>query len=171
MIIVGVDTGVKYHAEACLHNGVLTHAALIGNVETLPRPSFHFGDWRLVIECATVRRQDGHTKKREVDALNRAAGRLGAMHPAPEFILPEVWKGQTPKAIDHKRTLELLTPTERALLPTKKTELVHVLDAVGIALWAAGRKHPGAAAAEPSPYAAAANRALQTGPVYGFGEP
>jgi hypothetical protein len=135
--IVGVDVGIAYYAVASIRDGVLWRAELVHSTEPL-----RLGDAsaRLVIECATVRKEDGHTKKREVDALNRAAGRLGALHPAPEYVLPEKWKAQVSKTLDQKRTLALLSPAEIAILPRLKKELVHVLDAVGIALWACGRK-------------------------------
>lgn len=135
LTLCAVDVGVKYHAEAWFSStGVLCNARLVKNVEPIACGG------RLVIECATVRAQDGAVKKREVDALNRAAGRLGALHPAPEYQLPEAWKGQTSKAIDQARALKRLTEVERALLPLKKGELLHVLDAVSMGLRAVGRK-------------------------------
>lgn len=42
------------------------------------------------------------------------------------------WKGQVPKFVMNKRTLEKLTPAERKRI-IKKSE--HVLDAIGIGLW------------------------------------
>lgn len=135
MIIIGVDTGVEYHAEAWVQDGTLVRAVLIPDNRPITGPAD-----RIVIECATVRRADGHTKKREVDALNRAAGRLGANFVKPAYVLPEEWKGQVPKKIDHQRTLALLSAEEVKVLPQRKSELLHVLDAVGIALWACGRK-------------------------------
>lgn len=141
MIIVGVDMGVKYHALAALHeDGTLWLAALIPHVEALLSPTGRGDNWRLVIERAHARPEDGRTKLREVDALNLAAGRVGARHPAPEFVTTSQWKGSVSKAIDQERTLSLLSPKEREILPKSKAELKHVLDAVGIALWAAGRK-------------------------------
>lgn len=145
-MVTGVDVGVKYHARALVtrFNGgpwLLHSADLVQGVEPIKVDAGGCPyTWRLVIECATVRRADGHTKKREVDALNRAAGRIGAAHPSPEFRLPEQWKGQLKKPVDHARTLERLSPAELAVLPKSKAELKHVLDAVGIALKAVGRR-------------------------------
>jgi hypothetical protein len=156
-VIVGVDTGVKYHARALVIDGRLLRSEHVQSCEPIARPweaaGAPRGEWRLVIECAHARPEDGRIKLREVDALNRAAGRLGALHPAPEFVTASQWKGSTSKKLDHARTLALLTDAERRLLPTKQSELVHVLDAVGIALWACGRKHPerGAAVFEGGP--------------------
>ena len=145
-LVTGVDVGLKYHARATmkkteggywrLHDAVL--AKEIGPLE-MECDGLPF-EWRLIIECATTRPRDGATKKKEVDALNRAAGRLGALHPCPVFLLPEQWKNQTPKKIDQERTLAALSPEEKTLLPTKKAELRHVLDAVAIALKAVGRR-------------------------------
>lgn len=146
-LVTGVDVGVKYYARATMHldhvNGAwrLRSADLVQDTEPLRMDCAGLPyKWRLVIERATVRQRDGHTKKREVENLLLAAGRLGAMHPSPEFQLPEEWKGQLKKKLDHKRTLERLSPDEIAILPKSKAELKHVLDAVGIAMKAVGRR-------------------------------
>lgn len=131
--------GVEYHARAYLKDGVLCAADLVRDVDPVFSP-VRIGTWRLVIERAHARPEDGRTKLREVDALNLAAGRVGAFHPKPEFVTASQWKGSVSKTIDQARTLALLSPEERSVLPKSKAELKHVLDAVGIALWAAGRK-------------------------------
>ena len=147
MILCAVDTGVKYRAEAWFQNigdgPVLYRAALVPGIEPIwPGVSV---PWlptdRLVIECATVRRQDGHTKRKEVDALNRAAGRLGALHPNPTYLKVEEWKGQLSKKVDHERTISKLSDQELLVLKgMKAAQLKHVLDAVGIGLRVLGRR-------------------------------
>lgn len=134
MILCAVDVGIAYHAEAWFDSGgILCCARLVNDCEPIKSGG------RLVIECATVRARDGATKKREVDELNRAAGRLGALHPAPEFFLPEAWKNQLSKKISHARTLKRLFEPEHVKLPMKRSELLHVLDAVGLGLKVLGR--------------------------------
>ena len=53
------------------------------------------------------------------------------------FVKPTEWKGQTEKAIDNKRTLQLLSDAEHSIA---KGQSDHVLDAIGIGLWALKRK-------------------------------
>lgn len=138
-LLCSVDVGVKYHARAWFADGVLSSADLVKDVDPVLAPVGGH-EWDLVIECATVRQRDGMTKKREVDALNRAAGRLGANHPSPIYKLPEEWKGNLPKKVDQQRTLAALIPEELACLPTSKAELHHILDAIGLGLKTMGRR-------------------------------
>ena len=59
------------------------------------------------------------------------------------IIKPREWKGQVPKDICNKRTIARLSDAERTILTKKsyrKTILHNLLDAVGIGLWALGRK-------------------------------
>lgn len=141
--LIACDVGVKYYAQAVFRDGVLEQARLVDQVQPV-RIDWCGAverEWRLVIEVATPRERDGKTKIREVNALNRSAGRLGALHPSPEFKLPEEWKAQLPKAKDQRRTLEeCLTEDELKVLPKSKAELKHVLDAVGLGLFALGRR-------------------------------
>lgn len=83
-----------------------------------------------------------HTWKPEKDILRlaRAAGEIGGRYSNRLYVTPAEWKGSVPKGIHQKQhILPRLTEAERALLPTKKGDLVHVLDAVGIGLWYLGR--------------------------------
>lgn len=53
-----------------------------------------------------------------------------------QYIRPQQWKGQTPKTINHKRTLNKLTMAEIQRLPKiPKSKAHNMLDAVGIGLW------------------------------------
>lgn len=136
--VCAVDVGISYHAQAWFLDGVLRQARLLNYVEPITNGVEPF---RLYIEVATPRESDGRKKLREVNALNRSAGRLGALHPSPQYWLPEEWKGQLSKERDHRRTLnKRLSDVELLLLPKSKAELKHVLDAVGIGLRAVGRR-------------------------------
>jgi hypothetical protein len=72
------------------------------------------------------------------------AGRYQARGFKVEYVEPQKWKGSVPKEIHHPRIFAKLTPSEQIVLadagkgiaPSKRHNL---LDAIGIALWAAGR--------------------------------
>jgi hypothetical protein len=54
------------------------------------------------------------------------------------YIHPQDWKGQVPKKIDNERTLRQLKDNERHILGERPNH--NVVDAVGIGLWALGRR-------------------------------
>lgn len=63
---------------------------------------------------------------------------------APLLLPPSTWKGGVPKEIHHSRILAALVPSEAAitqktLAATSARSKKEVLDAIGIALFAAGR--------------------------------
>jgi hypothetical protein len=55
-----------------------------------------------------------------------------------DLVRPSEWKGAVPKEIDHKRTLDMLMEKEKEVIKKKKSS--HVLDAIGLGLWALGRR-------------------------------
>lgn len=60
-----------------------------------------------------------------------------------QTIKPSTWKGQRPKKIDNEYTLSLLTVDERALVDALKappSKIHNAIDAIGIGLWAVGRR-------------------------------
>jgi hypothetical protein len=65
-----------------------------------------------------------------------------SQHCIPEIVYPSVWKGQRPKDVDNKYTLELLSETERVYIENSfpKSKLHNVIDAIGIGLWKLGRR-------------------------------
>jgi hypothetical protein len=75
----------------------------------------------------------------------RVAGSCAAAGATVRWVKPAEWKGQLPKDVCHRRVRALLTDEERAILtrdcrgmPASKRH--NVLDAVGIGLWALGRR-------------------------------
>lgn len=85
--------------------------------------------------------------KKGIDGLMRVASVGGGIlswalprWPDARYAMPtaEVWKGQRSKAADHRQSLRKLqdNETKDRLLALPKTRRSHVLDAVGIALWA-----------------------------------
>lgn len=66
----------------------------------------------------------------------RPWGRLDA----ERLPTPREWKGSVDKDVHNARVLAKLSPEERARIPKlPKKELHNLIDAVGLALWAAGR--------------------------------
>lgn len=63
---------------------------------------------------------------------------LGALRPARfRVVLPEDWKGQTPKKVQNTRDRRALSPTELAVLdaaPVAAGKLHNVIDGIGIGL-------------------------------------
>ena len=60
-----------------------------------------------------------------------------------KLIKPRQWKGQLPKAICNKRTINKLSEEEKGILNNggyKKSVLHNLYDAVGIGLWELGRR-------------------------------
>jgi len=60
-----------------------------------------------------------------------------------DSVLPRQWKGQRPKEVDNKVTLDHMFPHERHLLSrcgVIKSKRHNVLDAIGIGLWKLGRR-------------------------------
>lgn len=129
------DPGVKYFAWAHWTQGALTACGLYRDSPYYWRPTIGVA----VIECP-VRKFDADTREKDIFDLARAAGEIGSRYRERIYVSPSKWKGQVPKGIHQEHhILPKLTPGEHTLLPKKKTELKHVLDAIGIGLWYLGR--------------------------------
>lgn len=115
------------------------------------------GEIEMVCEFPRLRaagRQVGTTHSVDPADLMELAGFVGCLcgsvhgrltHNQPAVVLPEQWKGGTPKEICHSRVRQRLiyageqgnlTLTEREV---RRGALHNVLDAVGIGLWRLGR--------------------------------
>lgn len=70
------------------------------------------------------------------------AGALQTAGSRVAYVRPREWKGQTPKDCTEERARARLQPSEmaRVLLPKAESLQHNVWDAVGIGLWATGRK-------------------------------
>ena len=78
-------------------------------------------------------------------AVARVTGAIIYHYKAPStvLVLPRVWKGQVPKKICSERTLNRLNEAEMQAVNSYKQAryLEHnMVDAIGIGLWALGRK-------------------------------
>lgn len=131
-VFAAIDPGVDYLAWAIFDTGHLTRAEL--RRDDLCCAGVSFG----VIEAPSRAFDD--VRESDIFDLAIAAGEIGRGFRHRLYVTPQTWKGQVPKAIHQRAHIwPKLSETERALLPTKKTELKHVLDAVGIGLWYLGR--------------------------------
>ena len=74
------------------------------------------------------------------------AGACAGLLPAKvAFVKPRRWKGTAPKRVTNRRTREVLTSEEVHVYTVAMTAVPaglrhNVLDAIGIGLWALGRK-------------------------------
>lgn len=154
--MISVDPGVKISAMAGWFDGVLVTVGW--------RPPVSARD--LVIEVPVIRpRRKGDSQ--DILDLMRVVERWASKAVNVVEVKPEIWKGQTPKPIHHRRLFEALTPTERAVLAdasgrtvedvrgyiTKACQILartgvvarysrkdhNLFDAVGIGLWYLGR--------------------------------
>lgn len=134
--MITVDPGVDYFAWARWYDRTLTACGVWRAGAAWPVNV----DGRVIVEVP-----DRRWRGTERDVMDLAAaagfyaGRLSTGGAGHTFVTPQAWKGQVPKTIHHTRIRAALGDAEVAHLPRAKGELVHVLDAVGIGLWALGR--------------------------------
>lgn len=126
------DPGVKYVAYALWADRKLASTGLVPleGFEPFTPDTRHL----IVLEKPQVYR---HARARSADLVDLAisAGRIEGMFSRAVWYLPREWKGQVPKKIHHPRILAQLTDREKSCLPSKKGELKHILDAVGLGLY------------------------------------
>lgn len=94
----------------------------------------------------------GRQKARPADVIKLAtrAGEAGGMYARiwgiePEYVEPHAWKGSVDKNIHHARVWAKLTPDEQAIVSAAARGVAvgkrhNILDAVGIGLFAVGRR-------------------------------
>jgi hypothetical protein len=88
----------------------------------------------------------GHKRPNDLITLALRAGELAGACPSTpvRYVEPAEWKRQLPKDVCHGRILEKLTPSERTqidnVMKLVDSKRHNALDALGIALWATGRK-------------------------------
>lgn len=74
--------------------------------------------------------------------LGRYVERLEAAGTKTALVLPSAWKGQVPKDVHHRRIVAKLSPAEASRVASRLERVAeskrhNVLDAVGLAKWAA----------------------------------
>ena len=86
-----------------------------------------------------------HARKNDIGMLAFHAGMLAARVKAKSvrLVKPQQWKGSRPKEVDNRLTMGLLSDQERRIVAAVNAppSLLHnVIDAIGIGLWAIGRR-------------------------------
>jgi hypothetical protein len=105
-----------------------------------------YGVDKIVVELPQIYRQRQQKgDPNDLVSVAFAAGRFvqEALHGATtiQVVRPHDWKGSRPKHIDNKVTFNALSNAERELVPMlPDTKLHNVIDAIGIGLWALGRR-------------------------------
>lgn len=131
-----IDPGVDYFARATFRGGQLDAVCII---QCDPFKLIRREGSTVVIE-RPLRKFKG-VRESDQFRLACAAGEIAASYEHRVYLAPAEWKGQVPKDIHHKHhVLPALEPAELAILPKKKGELKHILDAVGIGLRYLGRR-------------------------------
>jgi len=145
-IVLSIDPGTKAIGWAYWVNGKLSDCGIargknwIESVEDLPRIEVS----RLVVEDQQIYKSspvDAH----DLLAVARVVGAVVVLYDAAsvKLVRPSEWKGQVPKVVCNRRTIERLSEAERDILTRKpygKTLLHNLLDAVGIGLWELKRR-------------------------------
>jgi len=150
--IIGVDPGVKQHALATMLGVKLAFVDFLNTDKLDVQHVLPEGRTDIVIELPqvyTASKQKGDPN--DLIRLAYHAGRLGMLFDAfarceVETIYPREWKGTIKKEIMTNRILSKLEPSEIAVfnyackkykVPASKQH--NLIDAIGIALWKAGR--------------------------------
>lgn len=101
---------------------------------------------RVLIEVPKFRPSDPNPQSLIVLAVK--AGEHGGRYAKPEYLIPNDWKGSTPKPISHARIWGVLDPAEQGIVDRKLRGVAagkrhNVLDAIGIGLHGVGRNANG----------------------------
>jgi len=137
--VLGIDPGVKYLGWAFAQGTRLIACGYLGRIEDAAQLRAHAPD-----VCIIEKPQQyaaSKARRRDVTDLTLSAGEVKAYVSAPRTLLwePREWKGQVPKPIHQARILSRMTCAELSILPVRKTERGHVVDACGIVLRYLGR--------------------------------
>ena len=135
MRLIAIDPGASA-GVAVFADGKLVEVRRVKVDATRPVPLGLFAD-ELVIEMPMVYPTSGNPAS--IVKLAFVAGKLAEAIGAPKtrLVTPREWKGQRPKEIDQHLTVSLLDIGERGRLTVRNSD---VLDAVGLGLWALGRR-------------------------------
>ena len=144
--IIAIDPGAC-NGYALFFSGALVFAGVFKgeDIEELPTHCFLSFSGGLVydtvvIEIPVIYPQDSKTDPNNLITLalraGSIAGRFRHANRKVEYVKPGTWKGQTPKDINHRRTMGKLTDEEKECMPKlPKTKAHNMLDAIGIGLW------------------------------------
>ena len=138
-MILSIDPGEDTGWAQSLHGRIVACG--------LNRPPFTRGTDRVVIEQPEYRphsRVDPNGLITLAIRVGRAAERAVIIGvDLVDLVKPSTWKGSVPKPIHNARVRAALDPAEQAILAACKCpagKLNNVIDAIGLNLWALGRK-------------------------------
>lgn len=136
--VLAIDPGVKYLGWAYAVNGLIVQCGYMPDIRDARELA---GRSDVCIIEKPQQYTNSKAKRKDITDLTLAAGEIKAYVSAPHTLMwePRSWKGQVPKDIHQSRIRALLKPCERAILPVRKTQAGHVIDACGIALRYMGR--------------------------------
>lgn len=137
MLILGIDPGIS--TGWCLLGPDFIRAGILKEQDW---PQLWAANY-VVIEKPNIYR--GHPRPNDLITLALSAGEIAGKYKsqaqgAVKYIWPADWKHQLPKDICWKRVCNLLTPSEVEQLDGIESLRHDARDAVGIALFAQGRK-------------------------------
>lgn len=136
--LLAIDPGTKGTGLAYFNKGLLTLAVLERDPYTL-KPGPEQLD-EVIVELPRAYGARSPVDPNDLIKLASVAGFIAGISGASTlwYVHPQSWKGQTPKRIDNERTIRHLCDNERRILGPKLDH--NVMDAVGIGLWALGRR-------------------------------
>lgn len=136
---VSIDPGVVYCACAWWFDKALDEVDIVHR-ETWVQDLRHDGYGTMaIIERPQIYRH-GKAKTKDVEGLLIASGEIASQFDQVVWYRPAMWKGQQSKTAHHKKIRAALTQEELKVLEKRsKTELKHILDAVGLGLFHLGR--------------------------------
>lgn len=153
--LIAIDPGINFTGSAKFRNGVLVNVLLIKRrakdlalniceqceiLNDFCWDAGHDMNAHVVVEMprnypkSPVRINDIVDLAAMAGALGESAANVfsGKLR----FVYPKVWKGDVPKPIHNERILEKVPKLNGLLKPYPKGQHEHIIDAVGIGLWA-----------------------------------
>lgn len=145
-MFISIDPGTRatgwavWKDEKLYQCGIARGKDWVETVNNMPRVKVT----KLCIEDQQIYR-NSEVNAHSLIAVARVVGAIVIKYQAKEnkIIKPREWKGQVPKTICNKRTLQRLTEEEIETLTRKtysKSMIHNLLDAVGIGLWELKRR-------------------------------
>jgi hypothetical protein len=141
--LVAIDPGEKA-GVAVFHEQRLVAVEFV--VDAVGRGWCWKGPYGVPVVCEMPQKYVGsNIDMQTLLTLSFSAGYLvSSVQPSElKLVFPREWKGQRPKEVDNPFTLRILSDQERHILEVSgiaKSQQHNVVDAIGIGLWALGRR-------------------------------
>jgi hypothetical protein len=135
MKIITIDPG-KYIGWAMIHDTDIVSCGTVTSIDELPTASGAIIEMPRVYPNASKWKGD----PQQIVRLAMLAQRIADRYDVYSFVEPRRWRGMVPEAVLRGRTEALLDPLERARTVERDKLSPHAWDALGIAVWALGRR-------------------------------